>query len=108
MDHCCGSDLFQVNLLVRQINQKTDMIKQYMSDAWSKLEQLEASYNGMLLKTHRLQSNRICLDVLSGEPVDGHPHSVRTCLLYASAFNFHRYLSSAPVLPKRKRKRKKS
>lgn len=72
---CAANDL-KVNLLVRQINQKAEVIKQNMKDAWNKLDQLEQTYNGMLTKTYRLQSNRICLQVLAGEPEDGHPDRV--------------------------------
>ena len=39
---------------------------------------IKATYNGMMMKTHRLQSNRICLQVLSGglEEEVGHPDRV--------------------------------
>ena len=64
--------------MVRQINQKADVIKDNMKDAWIKLEELELTYNSMMMKTHRLQSNRICLEVLSGglEQEIGHPDRV--------------------------------
>ena len=65
-----------MNLLVRQINVKTDVIKQNMDDAWAKLAELEETFTGMLSKTYRLQSQRVCLEMLSGEPGDGHPDTV--------------------------------
>ncbi len=61
---------------MRQINQKAETIKDTMQEAWAKLEELEQTYTGMLSKTYRLQSNRICLEVLSGEPEEGHPDRV--------------------------------
>ena len=80
---CTAKDL-KINLLVRQINQKSEVIKQNMKEAWDKLEYLEQTYNGMLMKTHRLQSNRICLQVLSGEAEDGHPDRVSSDTLEKS------------------------
>ena len=66
----------KVNLIVRQINQKAEVIKENMEEAWSKLNALEQTYNHMLTKTYRLQSNHICLEMLAGEE-DGHPDKVR-------------------------------
>ena len=59
-----------------------------MKDAWIKLEELEATYNGMMMKTHRLQSNRICLEVLSGglEQELGHPDRVSTYTVCSGGF----------------------
>ena len=65
-----------MNLIVRQINQKAEAIKENMEEAWSKLNALEQTYNQMLTKTYRLQSNHICLEMLAGEE-DGHPDRVR-------------------------------
>jgi hypothetical protein len=75
-----------VNLVVRQIHQKADVIKQNMSDAWAKLDQLESTYNSMIMKTHRLQSNKICLELLSGEKGDGHPDHVKIIFYLKSQF----------------------
>ena len=48
-----------------------------MNNVWAKLEKLEANYTGMLTKTYHLQSSqRVCLEMLSGEPGDGHPDTV--------------------------------
>ena len=47
-----------------------------MDDAWAKLAELEETFTGMLSKTYRLQSQRVCLEMLSGEPGDGHPDTV--------------------------------
>ena len=66
---------------MRQINQKADVIKQNMKEAWDKLDKLEATYSNMLQKTYRLQSNRVCIEVLSGELDDGHPDRVNDRLL---------------------------
>ena len=66
---CTGADL-KVNLLVRQINVKTDVIKQNMDDAWAKLAELEETFTGMLSKTYRLQSQRVCLEMLSEKTED--------------------------------------
>ena len=49
----------KLNLLVHQINIKTDIIKQNMENVWAKLEKLEANCTGMLTKTYRLQSVKI-------------------------------------------------
>ena len=45
---------------------------------------IKATYNGMMMKTHRLQSNRICLQVLSGglEEEVGHPDRVSFFCLF--------------------------
>lgn len=67
---------------MRQINQKADVIKENMKDAWEKLEELEQTYAHMLTKTYRLQSNRICLEVLAGEPEEGHPEMVSRKLFF--------------------------
>ena len=75
---CSGKDL-KVNLIVRQINQKAEVIKENMDEAWSKLHALEQTYNHMLMKTYRLQSNHICLQMLAGQE-DGHPDRVSLIL----------------------------
>ena len=84
---CCGDYHFRricgergdkkVNLLVRQIFQKADVIKQHMGEAWEKLEDMESAYQHMLLKVARLQSNRVCLGSLTGQnyPGEDHPHN---------------------------------
>lgn len=43
----------KINLMVKQIYQKTEMIKENMSEAWDKIEGLESAYHGMLSKVHR-------------------------------------------------------
>ena len=73
---CSGKDL-KVNLIVRQINQKAETIKENMKEAWEKLNELEQTYSQMLTKTYRLQSGQICLHMLAGED-DGHPDRVST------------------------------
>ena len=45
----------KVNLMVRQIFQKAEVIKQNMTETWTKLEDLEGSYQQMMLRIHRLQ-----------------------------------------------------
>jgi hypothetical protein len=84
---CCGDYHFKricggrgdkkVNLLVRQIFQKADVIKQHMGEAWDKLDDMESAYQHMLLKVARLQSNRVCLGSLTGKnyPGEDHPHN---------------------------------
>ena len=52
-------------------------MKQNLEEAWAKLEEMENIFQTMMVKTVRLQSQRVCLEMLSGEPGDGHPHSVR-------------------------------
>ena len=75
---CTSKDL-KVNLLVRQINVKTDAIKQNMDNCWAKLAEMEGIFSSMMTKTYRLQSQRICLEKLSGIPgEDGHPDHVTT------------------------------
>ena len=78
---CCGDYHFKrmsagadhkLNLLVHQINIKTDVIKQNMDNVWAKLAALEATFTGMLTKIYRLPSQRVCLEMLSEEPGDGH------------------------------------
>ena len=64
---------------MRQINQKAEVIKENMDEAWSKLHALEQTYNHMLMKTYRLQSNHICLQMLAGQE-DGHPDRVSLIL----------------------------
>lgn len=81
---CCGDYHFRrvcggrgdkkVNLLVRQIFQKADVIKQHMGEAWDKLDDMESAYQGMLLKVARLQSNRVCLGSLTGKNYPGEDH----------------------------------
>ena len=39
----CAANDQKVNLLVRQINTKADVIKDNMKDAWIKLEELEVA-----------------------------------------------------------------
>ena len=82
--NCCGDYHFRrvcggrgdkkVNLLVRQIFQKADVIKQHMGEAWDKLDDMESAYQGMLLKVARLQSNRVCLGSLTGKNYPGEDH----------------------------------
>ena len=74
---CGGRSDKKVNLLVRQIFQKADVIKQHMGEAWDKLEDMENAYQHMLLKVARLQSNRVCLGSLTGQNYHGedHPHN---------------------------------
>ena len=36
--------------MVRQINQKTDIIKQNMNDVWAKLAEMEATFTSMIGK----------------------------------------------------------
>ena len=78
---CCGDYHFKrmsagadhkLNLLVHQINIKTDVIKQNMDNVWAKLAALEATFTGMLTKIYRLPSQRDCLEMLSEEPGDGY------------------------------------
>ena len=45
-----------------------------MNKAWDKLDNLEAAYDDMLMKVHRLQSNRVCLGKLTGEDYPGEEH----------------------------------
>ena len=81
---CCGDYHFKricggradkkVNLLVRQIFQKADVIKQHMGEAWNKLEDMESAYQGMLMKVARLQSNRVSLGSLTGKNYPGEDH----------------------------------
>ena len=75
---CCRYDM-KVNLMVRQIFQKAEMIEQNMTETWSKLDDLESSYQQMILKIHRLQSNRVCLGLLTGKdyPGESHPTQVK-------------------------------
>ena len=70
---CCRYDM-KVNLMVRQIFQKAEMIEQNMTETWSKLDDLESSYQQMILKIHRLQSNRVCLGLLTGKDYPGESH----------------------------------
>jgi hypothetical protein len=43
----------KINLIVRQINQKAEVIQQYMGEAWKKLESIEQIFqNTMLQVTH--------------------------------------------------------
>ena len=90
----------KVNLMVRQIFQKAEVIKQNMTETWTKLEDLEGSYQQMMLRIHRLQvifldttrwlfqtaasvmhflfnfrqSNRVCLGLLTGKDYPGESH----------------------------------
>ena len=70
---------------MRQINQKAEVIKENMDEAWSKLHALEQTYNHMLMKTYRLQSNHICLQMLAGQE-DGHPDKVSLKFLVTRGF----------------------
>ena len=47
-----------MNLMVRQITQKTEVIKENMNEVWRKLDGIENAYHDMILRVHRLQSNR--------------------------------------------------
>ena len=38
-----------------------------MSQVWKNLEYLESTYEQFFLKTHRIQSNRVCLGDLTGK-----------------------------------------
>ena len=40
----------KINLIVRQINQKADVIKQYMGEAWKKLETIEQIYQNTMMQ----------------------------------------------------------
>ena len=71
---CGGRSDKKVNLLVRQIFQKADVIKQHMGEAWDKLDDMESAYQHMLLKVARLQSNRVCLGSLTGKNYPGEDH----------------------------------
>ena len=56
---CGGKDL-RINLMVKQIYQKADTIKENMDNVWEKLEALENAYHDMLMRCTRIQSNRCC------------------------------------------------
>ena len=73
---CGGRYDMKINLMVRQIFQKADVIKQNMGEAWEKLDDLESSYQQMLLRIHRLQSNRVCIGLLTGQDYPGEQHPV--------------------------------
>ncbi len=45
-----------------------------MNEAWDKLDNLETAYHDMLMKVHRLQSNRVCIGLLTGEDYPGEEH----------------------------------
>ncbi|XP_040582249.1 uncharacterized protein [Lepeophtheirus salmonis] len=66
----------KIDLMVRQIYYKADSITNNMRSVWNKLEDLESTYQSMLLKVHRLQSNRVCLGSLTGlnYPGENHPN----------------------------------
>ncbi len=72
---CRGSNRdLRINLMVKQIYQKADVIKENMNEAWDKLENLENAYHDMLMRVHRLQSNKVCLGLLTGEDYPGEEH----------------------------------
>jgi hypothetical protein len=63
--------------MVKQIYQKAEVIKDNMAEAWGKIDGLETAYHDMLMRVHRLQSNRVCLGLLTGTDYPGecHPHN---------------------------------
>ena len=93
----CGVRDARMNLMVRQICQKTEVcssslvayqrprtrkilpqvISENLCDVKSKLEGLESAYHDMMLRVQRLQSNRVCLGLLTGcdYPGERHPHN---------------------------------
>ena len=92
----CGVRDARMNLMVRQICQKTEVdqvfflpkitdkenfmlqvIAENLCDVKSKLEGLESAYHDMMLRVQRLQSNRVCLGLLTGcdYPGERHPHN---------------------------------
>ena len=72
---CRGTNRdLRINLMVKQIYQKAEVIKDNMNEAWEKLDNLESAYHDMLMKVHRLQSNRVCLGLLTGEDYPGEEH----------------------------------
>ena len=85
-------------------------MKQNLEDAWAKLEEMENIFQTMMVKTYRLQSQRVCLEMLSGEPGDGHPHSVSTKLGFSNFSNIfkitkrHPYKQSRTQVPVLERK----
>ncbi|XP_059088754.1 uncharacterized protein LOC131884877 [Tigriopus californicus] len=70
----CGNRDLKINLMVKQIYQKTEIIKETMADAWEKIEALENAYEDMLNKALRIQSNRVCIENLTGEEYPGENH----------------------------------
>jgi hypothetical protein len=70
----CASMDMKINLLVKQIHQKTEVIRECMTEAWEKIDTLEDTFHDMLQKVHRLQSNRVCLGMLTGENYPGENH----------------------------------
>lgn len=73
----CGNRDLKINLMVKQIYQKTEIIKETMADAWEKIEALENAYEDMLNKALRIQSNRVCIENLTGEEYPGENHPVQ-------------------------------
>ncbi len=73
----CGVRDARINLMVKQIYQKAEVIKENMGQVWDKIDNLENAYHDMLMKVHRLQSNRVCLGLLTGTDYPGecHPHN---------------------------------
>ena len=53
------------------------VISENLCDVKSKLEGLESAYHDMMLRVQRLQSNRVCLGLLTGcdYPGERHPHN---------------------------------
>ena len=53
----------KINLIVRQINQKADVIKQYMGEAWKKLETIEQIYQNTMMQVFCGCLDDICQQV---------------------------------------------
>ncbi|XP_023341552.1 uncharacterized protein LOC111711421 [Eurytemora carolleeae] len=64
----------RVRIMVQQILQNSQDIKANMSQVWKNLEYLESTYEQFFLKTHRIQSNRVCLGDLTGKDFPGEKH----------------------------------
>ena len=73
----CGVRDAKINLMVKQIYQKAEVIKDNMGQVWNKIDNLESAYHDMLTRVHKLQSNRVCLGLLTGTdyPGESHPHN---------------------------------
>ena len=70
----CGVRDARMNLMVRQICQKSEVIAENLSDVKSKLDGLENAYHDMMMRVQRLQSNRVCLGLLTGCDYPGERH----------------------------------
>ena len=55
----------------------SQVIAENLCDVKSKLEGLESAYHDMMMRVQRLQSNRVCLALLTGRdyPGEQHPHN---------------------------------